>query len=305
VNFQPTEDQAAFLDALGKLLAQTGADAADGQRCAISARLDAALAESGLLDAAATEGFGPVAAVLLVDQVSRHPAIAEVGASSLVRPLICPDWPRPLAVIVGDARRPARFLCEAQTLLVLGADEARIGRLERGDAAATEDFFAYRMGRLADPVAWRARSVSAGDTADIRRLLCLATAAEIAGALQGALDAVAEHVRNRRQFGRPLGSFQAVQHRLAAAATRISAGRLLTLRAADSARNEDALTALGYAQEGAATIASDLHQFMGAMGLTLEHPLYRWTYRVKLLLSDLGGAPRQLRGLAEALWGEA
>ena len=41
---------------------------------------------------------------------------------------------------------------------------------------------------------------------------------------------------------------------------------------------------------------------MGAMGLTLEHPLHRWTYRVKLLRSDLGGAEMQFRAVADAAW---
>ncbi len=49
-------------------------------------------------------------------------------------------------------------------------------------------------------------------------------------------------------------------------------------------------------------IVYDLHQFLGAMGLTLEHPLYRWTYRAKLLKSEFGGASRSNRELAELAW---
>ena len=44
-------------------------------------------------------------------------------------------------------------------------------------------------------------------------------------------------------------------------------------------------------QDAPPRIVYDLHQFMGAMGLTLEHPLYRWSYRVKRLVSNLA-APR-------------
>lgn len=51
-----------------------------------------------------------------------------------------------------------------------------------------------------------------------------------------------------------------------------------------------------------AQIRYQRHPFMGAMGLTLEHPLHRWTYRVKLLRSDLGGAEMQFRVVADAAW---
>jgi hypothetical protein len=302
LNFQHDELQASLLSALEKLLAQTRTEAADGKRSFFDAGLDAALAESGLLDAAGIDEFGPVAATLVVDQVCRLPAIVEIGASSLVRPIICPDWPRPLAVTTGRIERPARFLCEARTVLFLGEADVRVARLEPGDAVRLPEFFAYPMGRLADPASCYARAEPVGTPSEVRRLLNIAIACEIAGALQGALDAVTEHVKNRRQFGRALGSFQAVQHRLAAAATKIVASRLLAQRAAALGTVEDALVAIGYTQDSTTPIIHDLHQFTGAMGLTLEHPLYRWSYRIKLLLSALGGPSHQYRALAGALW---
>jgi hypothetical protein len=305
LNFQPNEEQTAFLGALGKLLAQAKPEAVDGRRSFFSAGLDAALEASGLLDAAGIEEFGPVAAALLVDEVARLPAVVEVGASALIRPLLCPDVPRPLAVIDGAIDAPARFLCEARSILFLGAREMRVAALETGDCVATESFFTYPMGRLVDPDACAARATARGDAGEARRLLHIAIACEAAGALQGALEAVTEHVKNRRQFGRPLGAFQAVQHRLAGAATSIAAGRLLARKAASHGSAEDALVALGYVQDCAPRILYDLHQFMGAMGLTLEHPLYRWSYRVKLLLSALGGASQQLRDLSAIAWRES
>lgn len=302
MNFQPNEEQLAFLGALDKLLAQDKAEAVDGRRSFFSAGLDAALESSGLLDAAGLEEFGVVAAALLVDEVSRLPVIVEAGASAFVRPVVCPEWPRPLAVIAGAIDRPARFLCEARSVLFIGERETRIAALGPGDCAPTDRFFAYPMGRLVDPDECHGRAAKCGDRDEVRRLLQIAIACEIAGALQGALDSVTEHVKNRRQFGRPLGSFQGVQHRLAGSATSIAACRLLARKAADVGRAEDALLALGYAQDCAPRILYDLHQFMGAMGLTLEHPLYRWTYRVKLLVSELGGASRQLRDVSGTVW---
>ncbi|MET0743897.1 MAG: acyl-CoA dehydrogenase family protein [Microvirga sp.] len=304
MNFQPSEDQRAFLDALGKVLAQTDLDIVDGRRSFFSARLDSALEDSGLFDAAAMDEFGPVAAAMLIEEVSRLPAIVELGASALVRPLVCPEWPRPLAIIEGDIAGPARFLCEARTVLFVSGSEIRLGRLGEDACVAAEAFFAYPMGRLKDPPAVYARSEPAGASCEVRRLIAIATSCEIAGALHGALAAVTDHVTARRQFGRPLGSFQAVQHRLAKAATDIAASRLLALRAADRGGMDDALMALGFAQDCAVRIVHDLHQFMGAMGLTLEHPLYRWTYRVKRLANEWGSAFRQFRDASERLWGD-
>ncbi len=304
MNLQPTEEHLTLLSALEKLLAHTKTEVVDGRRSFFSEGLDAALEESGLLDAAGIEEFGIVGAALLVDEVSRLPVIVEVGASALIRPIVCPGWERPLAVIAGEIHRPARFLCEARSVLFVAGREARVAALEKGDCAAAGSFFAYPMGRLLDPEGCYARAQPCGDAGEVRRLLHISIACEVAGALQGALDCVVEHVRNRRQFGRPLGSFQAVQHRLAGSATSIAATRLLARKAAGHGRVEDALVALGYAQDCAPRILYDLHQFMGAMGLTLEHPLYRWSYRVKLLLSELGGASHQLRDVAAAVWKE-
>ena len=68
---------------------------------------------------------------------------------------------------------------------------------------------------------------------------------------------------------------------------------------------QDAAAALGYVQGVATRITYDLHQFMGAMGLTLEHPLHRWSYRAKLLRADLGGSSASYLAYATERWGAA
>ncbi len=54
-----------------------------------------------------------------------------------------------------------------------------------------------------------------------------------------------------------------------------------------------------HAQESATRVVYDLHQFMGAMGMTLEFPLHLWTYRLKALLSELNGRGGQAQAVAE------
>jgi alkylation response protein AidB-like acyl-CoA dehydrogenase len=160
------------------------------------------------------------------------------------------------------------------------------------------------MGRLRDGAApdWQA---VAGSVAEARTVWRIAIAAELAGCLKGGLDAVVKHVSERQQFGRPLGAFQAIQHRLAQAAVKIEAAYWLSLRAASRRDAQDAALAAGYVQEASSRIVLDLHQFMGAMGLTLEHPLHRWTYRARLLRGLLGGPTGNLRDYYASKWSAA
>jgi alkylation response protein AidB-like acyl-CoA dehydrogenase len=102
-----------------------------------------------------------------------------------------------------------------------------------------------------------------------------------------------DHVSVRKQFGRPLGSFQALQHRLAEVAALAGGLRLLALRAAGTGDPGDAALAAFQAQDLGTRAAYEFHQMMGAMGMTLEHPMHLWTYRIKALLSELGGRTGQ------------
>ncbi|MFT3966612.1 MAG: acyl-CoA dehydrogenase, partial [Sphingobium sp.] len=75
------------------------------------------------------------------------------------------------------------------------------------------------------------------------------------------------------------------------------------LRAAGTGDAGDAALAALHAQEAAKRVGYDYHQFLGAMGMTLEHPLHLWTYRLKALTGDLGGRGEQALAAADALWG--
>lgn len=299
----PSDDLAQFDAAVARVLADhRDRPAPLPLRWQHAPALEQALAEAGFFDALHTEGLGRVAAVSMVMAAAALPACAEVMASALLAPLLDADLPRPLAVLVDDPARPARFLPMAATVLVLGADAVRAAPLPAGAAQAVDSSFAFPMGVLRDPQRLPWQPLAGASAAALRDQLRLGLAAELVGCLDAGLQAVLAHVRARRQFGRPLGSFQAVQHRLAEAATAITGARWLTLRAADSGTPADTALALGQAQSIARRIVYDLHQFMGAMGLTLEHPLHRWTYRAKWLLAELGGSDAQFQAAAAAAW---
>lgn len=304
MTFEPNEDLSIFLTALERLAGRhdSGWTPAN-DRFLYSEPLTRDLEEGGFFDCAAEPSLGLLAATAMVRELARRTLCVEAAASALVRPLVCPDLPRPLAVVWSDPRRPARFLPFARAVLHVQEDRVMATRLKPGDVRAVDSAFAYPMGVLDAPetLQWEQR----GGSDEVRRLVDLwrlGIAAEMTGCLQGGLDAVVAHVKERRQFGRPLGSFQAVQHRLASAASAIEGAHLLTMQAAWSGASIDAAMAAGHSQAIATRISYDLHQFMGAMGLTLEHPLHRWTYRTKLLRSDLGSAERQFQAVAGMAW---
>jgi alkylation response protein AidB-like acyl-CoA dehydrogenase len=294
-----SDDQRVFFDALDTMLNAPEAGfraAAEWERFEWAAGLDAQLAENGYYDVGAEPDFGDVTAAELVFRLARLPVVVECAASALLRPWLGVDVPRPLAVSTFEAA--LRFLPVARSVIRIEGGSVSMARLD-APVAPVESLFAYPMGRMPAAPHWQPLDC---DAAQIALRWRIALAAEIAGNLSGALDSVLEHVRMRTQFGQPLGSFQGVQHRLAGASVKIEGARFLALRAAQTLDPTDAATALGYAQSSSTAICYDLHQFMGAMGLTLEHPLHRWTYRARALRSGLGGAAGNLADAARQRW---
>ena len=183
------------------------------------------------------------------------------------------------------------------TIIVLDGDEVALVKPAPGETEAVESLMAYPMGRLKGGS--NRTKLSPEDAADVHKWLRVALAAEISGLLKAALASTVDHLTQRKQFGRPIGTFQALRHRMAESAVLAGGVRWLALKAADSADAGDAALAASHAQESATRVSYDLHQMLGAMGMTLEHPLHLWTYRMKALLSELGGRGGQARAVAD------
>lgn len=293
-----TEDQQAVLDAVAQVAARHHAPVLEGAcRYQRSTALERDLEAGGYFDAASTEGLGAPVAAAIVMALSALPACAELAASALLLPML--QLPRPCAVLWRDRLAPARFLDQARSVVVIDDDGVWTALLHDGDATPVDSLFAVPMGRLADPqrLRWQRAAIDPAQALDLWRT---AVAAEITGNLDAALASVVQHVSHRRQFGRPLGSLQAVQHRLAQGATAVEGLRWLVLAAA--AGQIPAALAAAQAQQAVRPLCTDLHQFMGAMGLTLEHPLHRWTYRARRLQAELGAAEQQFIAAARSAW---
>lgn len=303
MNFEPSDDQRTILDGLDQLIAAFAVEPPKEPVFAAYAHdLDAALADNGFLDLAREDGFGLLDAALVVERLARLPRTVEAAATMLVAPALGVEAGRRPVALAGDAATTARYLPMASLLLVDEGDDVALVAVDAGDVEPVETLFAYPYGRLRER---REATRLAGRGAVLRRRWRIGLAAEAAGCMQAALDAVIGHISARHAFGRPLGAFQAVQHRLAMAAETAQSAKWLALRAAWSDGDADAAVAAGFVQDRIPVLTYDLQQFSGAMGLTLEFPLHFWTYRLRALLGELGGSSAQARAAAAAAWPDA
>lgn len=124
-----------------------------------------------------------------------------------------------------------------------------------------------------------------------------ALSAEIIGICEAALTLAVAHTSNRRQYGRPLGSFQAVRHRLAEAHAAIEAARVTLdacwARPDDATDDQDTEWAAAVAKYRAgntqALVLRRTVQVMGAMGITFESDMHRHITRAAAVDALLGG----------------
>jgi len=128
------------------------------------------------------------------------------------------------------------------------------------------------------------------------------------GIAQGALDASLKYAKERVQFGRPIGDFQAIQWKLADMATEIHAARILTHRAAwlKSSNQSYALAACQakyYASETAVRATNEAVQIHGGYGYTKEYPVEKLYRDAKLMTIGEGTSEVQKLVIARQLLG--
>ena len=136
-----------------------------------------------------------------------------------------------------------------------------------------------------------------------------ARATQMVGAGSTVTDRTIEYVKDRRQFGRPIGAFQVIQHYMADMATKVKSAQHLTNRAAWalSADLDGAMAAriVSQAKWSANTLMHDIvwkaHQSHGAIGFTWEHDLHLYTRRVLSWRADFGDTDTHLENLARTI----
>ncbi|WTW99195.1 acyl-CoA dehydrogenase family protein [Streptomycetaceae bacterium NBC_01309] len=312
MDFERSDTQRALRDALGALLGRY-AGTARSRELAIHGEydraLESALRDGGFLDLFGDPGAGPLDAVLAVEQIS-----GELGAITAVPHLLVlpalglPPHEGPVVLAARAAAGPMRYGAHAERILIAGADRSVVaGDLAPDDATPLPSAFGYPLARVAVRGSLRhARKLPPGSSEIMVNWWRLGVSAEALGMMQKALDLTVQYVKDRKVFKRPLGSFQALQHRLAELSVLVEGSRWLTYEAAFHDAPEEA-AAVASAQTMAALhrLTRETHQIMGAIGLTREHDLHLWTLRMQALRAELGGLREHRRAVAESRWGAA
>ena len=118
------------------------------------------------------------------------------------------------------------------------------------------------------------------------------------GIMQACLDTVLPYVRERKQFGKPIGGFQLIQAKVADMYVALNSARAYVYqvaRACDAGRTTrfDAAGAILYASENAVRVAGEAVQALGGAGYTKDWPVERYMRDAKLL--DIGAGTNEIR----------
>jgi alkylation response protein AidB-like acyl-CoA dehydrogenase len=250
-----------------------------------------------------------------LDLTGALPVLVEAGRAALPEPLapmlaaaaalsaspgdVSATWlPRIAAgdaiVAVVDASAPSPGAQWADAFVVLAGDAANF--VVR-DAAQCKPSPTLDRGLGAAALMSVDREPLLGVDADaVRDWIYVAVAAELVGVAHAMLDLAVDYAKVREQFGKPIGSFQAVKHQLADAFVEIAFAEPVVHRGAWSvvrdpaARSRDASHAKYAASRAATRIARTALQVHGGIGYTYEHDLHMWLKRTWSLTSMWGTA---------------
>jgi len=142
-------------------------------------------------------------------------------------------------------------------------------------------------------------SVELGDDPGIADIAAILLAAEQIGAAERCLDLTVEYAKSRVQFGRPIGSFQALKHRMADLYVAVSASRAVVADACAEPTPANAATARLAATETLSKVAAEGIQLHGGIAITWEHDMHLYFKRAHGS-AQLLDAPRELLQRLEA-----
>ncbi|MGY1814510.1 acyl-CoA dehydrogenase family protein [Blastococcus sp. SYSU D00820] len=196
-----------------------------------------------------------------------------------------------LLVVARDADGPALFAVDGDAPGVRRTGRTALDQTRRLAEVDLDDAPAVRLGRPGEGAAAVALA------ADLWRVVL---AVEAAAAAQACLTATVEYLTVREQFGRPLGSFQALKHRCADLAVAVEGAASTAWYAVDAAASASAelpaVAALARVVCGDAlmAVAADSLQLHGGVGFTWEYDVHLYLKRGKAV-QQLGGSASELR----------
>ena len=142
-------------------------------------------------------------------------------------------------------------------------------------------------------------TVALGDDPGIADAAAILLAAEQIGAAERCLDLTVEYAKSRVQFGRPIGSFQALKHRMADLYVAVSAARAVVVDACVDPTPANAATARLVATEAFSIVTAEGIQLHGGIAITWEHDMHLYFKRAHGS-AQLLDAPRELLRRLEA-----
>jgi alkylation response protein AidB-like acyl-CoA dehydrogenase len=315
MDFDLSDDQVALRDGARELLdglaspgrvrAHTGTDAA------YDAALWTAMADQGWLGIEVAEdrggvGLGTVEVAVLCEELGRHvapapfvstvlaiDAFAAAGEDRWVDRLMAGEA---LACVAWDPAAPVPYAPSADVAVVIGADGVYAMELAERPPRQPAMDLTRELGWLAFDLT-RARSLGGADAR--ARLLdrgATFTAADLLGSAARALEMAVEHAKDRVQFDRPIGSFQAVKHRCADMLVDVEGMRSTVywaawcIGAADGEAHVAASTAKTWCSDASKRVMSSALQVHGGIGFTWEHDLHFFMKRAQLDQLTFGDA---------------
>jgi len=338
MRFAFTEDQTMFRDAVRDVLSRecppTVVRAAWESGAGTAAKVWATLAETGFVGSTATEGAGgmdmtPLDVCLpfeeagyaalpgpVVETVAIAIPLLEALGSTAMRASSIEQLVTGAATAT-YARVDAPFVPHARIAdLVLIADGDALHALPKGSFDLVDQVSVDRARRIATVkavltdatlVAKGPAAKAAIEAAELRGTS--AVSAYLVGLSRRMLDLTVEYAKVRHQFGRPIGSFQAVKHKLADALIKVEFAKPMVHRGAYSLAHDDAEKALHvamgkiYASECATFVAKQALQVHGAIGYTIECDLHFFMKRAWALAASYGDTHAHRRRIADLLLG--
>lgn len=318
--FDLTSDQHTIADELRRLLDKEWNDEAAAAawrnpRGPEAERLWVLLAEFGLFGVLVPEEFGGLGGSL-TDTVALLEAVGAAGAPGPVLETAVvagwalrdhPDqatreqWCRPLAqgdarfAVPTDARVPVRYAQGADAFVLPGVPSRMITVNADDVAVVVGEDPTLLLGQVHWPAdAWRTGPPLLGTTVGTVDIGAFASAAQLTGAADRLLRETVAYASGRRQFGRALGTFQAVQHELAESYVWLELAREATWYAswALEETSADARQAASVAKflvsRAASRIGAAALQFHGALGYTWEGSIHRIMKRSHALDAAFG-----------------
>jgi alkylation response protein AidB-like acyl-CoA dehydrogenase len=266
-------------------------------------------------------GLGTVEAAVLFEQVGRHVAPAPFVESMLALGALARAGDRTWVerLVSGDAigcvawrpDAPVPYATVADVAVVLDADEQTVVAVDLTTGPAVQREPAMDLTR---PLGWLRLegrdSVSLGGADAAGELLDRGAAAHAACLLGGAsrvLELTTEYAKERVQFGKPIGSFQAVKHRCADMLVDVEGMRSVAywaawcLGAADPEASMAASVAKVWCSDAARRVLASGLQVHGGIGFTWEHDLHLFLKRSQLDQLTFGDAAYHRERLGRAL----